>query len=67
MSCNSCSNITLPGVQGPAGAPGVPGSDGDSVVVLKIYIRASGPPSTPSGGSYDFSNPHPHGSCILEF
>lgn len=55
MSCNSCSNVTLPGVAGPAGAAGAPGSDGDSVVVLKIYIRALSTPSTPSGGSYDFS------------
>lgn len=55
MSCNSCSNVTLPGVAGPAGAAGAAGSDGDSVVVLKIYIRALSTPSTPSGGSYDFS------------
>lgn len=28
MSCNSCSNITLPGVAGPAGAPGSNGTNG---------------------------------------
>ncbi len=28
MSCNSCSNITLPGVVGPAGAPGASGASG---------------------------------------
>ena len=28
MSCNSCSNITLPGVVGPAGAPGAAGAAG---------------------------------------
>jgi hypothetical protein len=28
MSCNSCSNITLPVVPGPAGAPGAPGAAG---------------------------------------
>ena len=28
MSCNSCSNVTLPGVPGPTGAPGVPGAPG---------------------------------------
>ena len=28
MSCNSCSNITLPGVVGPAGTAGANGSDG---------------------------------------
>lgn len=28
MSCNSCSNVTLPGVAGPAGAPGAPGAPG---------------------------------------
>jgi hypothetical protein len=40
MSCNSCSNITLPGVQGPqgpAGTNGAPGTDGDGF----------------TGGSYD--------------
>jgi hypothetical protein len=40
MSCNSCSNITLPGVQGPqgpAGHDGAPGTDGDGF----------------TGGSYD--------------
>jgi hypothetical protein len=30
MSCNSCSNVTLPGVQGPAGANGAPGAPGDN-------------------------------------
>ena len=29
MSCNSCSNITLPGVQGPQGPAGDDGADGD--------------------------------------
>lgn len=37
MSCNSCSNVTLPGVQGPAGANGAPGDNGDGF----------------TGGSYD--------------
>ena len=35
MSCNSCSNITLPGVVGPAGAvgdAGAPGVDGNGIV-----------------------------------
>lgn len=30
MSCNSCSNVTLPGVPGPAGAAGAPGAPGDA-------------------------------------
>jgi len=57
MSCNSCSNITLPGVVGPAGAagaPGAPGADGDSIVVLKVYRRSAGMPANPAGGSYLF-------------
>lgn len=58
MSCNSCSNVTLPGVagpQGPAGTNGTNGTDGDSIVVLKIYRRSAGMPANPTGGSYDFS------------
>ncbi len=57
MSCNSCSNVTLPGVagpQGPAGTNGTNGTDGDSIVVLKIYKRSAGMPSNPTGGSYVF-------------
>lgn len=52
MSCNSCSSITLP--VGATGAIGVAGGDGDSVVVLSVYIRASSAPSTPIGGDYVF-------------
>jgi len=58
MSCNSCSNITLPGVVGPAGAAGSNGSngaDGDHIVVLKVYKRASSTPAQPGASSYDFS------------
>jgi len=40
MSCNSCSNVTLPGVVGPAGAAGAPGVDGDDGLGF-------------TGGSYD--------------
>ena len=57
MSCNSCSNITLPGVAGPAGPAGTNGTngtDGDSIVVLKIYKRSAGMPANPAGGSYLF-------------
>jgi hypothetical protein len=57
MSCNSCSNITLPGVAGPAGPAGTNGTngtDGDSIVVLKIYKRSAGMPANPAGGSYFF-------------
>ena len=55
MSCNSCSNITLPGgPAGAAGAPGAPGADGDSIVVLKVYRRSAGMPANPAGGSYLF-------------
>jgi hypothetical protein len=58
MSCNSCSNVTLPGVVGPAGAVGSNGSngtDGDHIVVLKVYKRASSTPAQPGASSYDFS------------
>lgn len=40
MSCNSCSNVTLPGVVGPAGAAGSNGEDGDDGLGF-------------TGGSYD--------------
>jgi len=39
MSCNSCSNITLPGVQGPqgpAGDDGAPGEDGNGIVSITL-------------------------------
>ena len=39
MSCNSCSNITLPGVQGPqgpAGDNGAPGDDGNGIVSITL-------------------------------
>jgi len=39
MSCNSCSNITLPGVPGPAGAAGAdgaPGDDGNGIVSITL-------------------------------
>ena len=58
MSCNSCSNVTLPGVVGPAGPAGSNGSngaDGDHIVVLKVYKRASSTPAQPGASSYDFS------------
>ena len=40
MSCNSCSNVTLPGVVGPAGAAGADGNDGNDGLGF-------------TGGSYD--------------
>jgi len=47
MSCNSCSNITLPGVVGPAGAAGTPGNDGDGIVSV-AFQSTTNPGGTPS-------------------
>lgn len=37
MSCNSCSNVTLPGVVGPAGAPGANGANGRGITSIVFY------------------------------
>ena len=37
MSCNSCSNVTLPGVVGPAGAPGANGVNGRGITSIVFY------------------------------
>lgn len=37
MSCNSCSNVTLPGVAGPAGSNGAPGVDGVGITSIVFY------------------------------
>jgi len=47
-----------PGADGDDGAPGTPGADGDdglSVYVANVYRRSASAPSTPTGGSYNFT------------
>lgn len=43
------------GAQGPQGPQGLAGSAGTSVAEINVYIRSASAPSTPSGGSFDFS------------
>jgi hypothetical protein len=45
----------LDGAQGPQGPQGVAGSAGTSVAEINAYIRSASAPSTPSGGSFNFS------------
>jgi hypothetical protein len=52
MSCNSCSNITLPGVhgpQGPAGTNGAPGDDGNGIASIAWTSNSSGSPQGTAG------------------
>jgi len=51
MSCNSCSNITLPGVAGPAGAPGAPGTNGNGIVSVS-FQSTTNPGGTPAVAGY---------------
>jgi len=48
MSCNSCSNITLPGVVGPAGAPGAAGNG----IVSVSFQSTTNPGGTPAVAGY---------------
>jgi hypothetical protein len=43
------------GANGADGNDGAPGADGLSVHVSNVYQRAASPPSTPTGGSYNFT------------
>ena len=52
MSCNSCSNITLPGVAGPAGSPGSPGAAGaagNGIVSTSWTSNSGGDPQGTQG------------------
>jgi len=51
MSCNSCSNITLPGIVGPAGAPGADGADGNGIVSVS-FQSTTNPGGTPAVAGY---------------
>ncbi len=51
MSCNSCSNVTLPGVPGPAGAPGAAGAAGNGIVSVS-FQSTTNPLGTPAVAGY---------------
>jgi len=81
MSCNSCSNVTLPGVVGPAGAPGNAGPVGPSstITVGTVTTGAAGSPAavvdvgTPGAAQFNFTIPQgiqgiqgPAGVSVIE-
>ena len=81
MSCNSCSNVTLPGVVGPAGAvgpPGAAGSIGPSSTITVGTVTSGSPAAVVNVGTtgaaiFDFTIPTgatgpigPHGVSIIE-
>jgi hypothetical protein len=49
MSCNSCSNVTLPGVVGPAGSPGPNGTNGNGIVSTSWTSNSGGDPQGTQG------------------
>ena len=52
MSCNSCSNVTLPGVVGPAGSPGpngTNGTNGNGIVSTSWTSNSGGDPQGTQG------------------
>ena len=51
MSCNSCSNVTLPGVAGPAGAAGVAGTDGRGITSI-VFHSTTNPGGTAGVAGY---------------
>lgn len=65
MSCNSCSNVTLPGVVGPAGPAGPqgnPGSIGPSSTITVGTVTSGSPAAvvdvgTPGAAIFDFTIP----------
>jgi len=81
MSCNSCSNVTLPGVVGPAGAIGATGATGPSstITVGTVTTGAAGSPAavvdvgTPGAAQFNFTIPQgiqgiqgPAGVSVIE-
>jgi len=81
MSCNSCSNVTLPGVPGPVGAAGAAGPVGPSstITVGTVTTGAAGSPAsvvdvgTPGAAEFDFTIPQgvqgsqgPAGVSVIE-
>jgi len=51
MSCNSCSNITLPGVQGPQGPAGDDGTDGRGITSI-VFHSTTNPGGTAGVAGY---------------
>lgn len=49
MSCNSCSNVTLPGVAGPAGPAGANGSNGVGITSIVWTSNSNGDPAGTEG------------------
>ena len=78
MSCNSCSNITLPGVVGPAGAVGDAGATGPSSTITVGTVTSGTPAAvvdvgTPGAAQFNFTIPPgaegpigPNGTTVLE-
>jgi hypothetical protein len=78
MSCNSCSNITLPGVVGPAGAVGDAGATGPSSTITVGTVTSGTPAAvvdvgTPGAAEFNFTIPTgatgpigPNGVSIIE-
>jgi hypothetical protein len=62
MSCNSCSNVTLPGVAGPAGAVGPAGETGPSSTITVGTVTSGSPAAvvdvgTPGAAIFNFTIP----------
>jgi len=62
MSCNSCSNITLPGVAGPTGAVGDAGATGPSSTITVGTVTSGTPAAvvdvgTPGAAQFNFTIP----------
>lgn len=78
MSCNSCSNITLPGVAGPQGPQGPQGDQGPSSTITVGNVTSGSPANvvdvgTPGAAVFDFTIPTglqgpqgPAGASIIE-
>ena len=78
MSCNSCSNVTLPGVAGPAGAAGATGATGPSSTITVGTVTTGSPAAvvdvgTPGAAEFNFTIPTgatgsigPNGVSIIE-
>jgi len=78
MSCNSCSNITLPGVAGPTGAVGDAGATGPSSTITVGTVTSGTPAAvvdvgTPGAAQFNFTIPPgaagpigPNGTTLLK-
>jgi len=78
MSCNSCSNVTLPGVVGPAGPvgpAGAPGGTGPSSTITVGTVTTGSPAAvvdvgTPGAAQFNFTIPQgiqgPAGVSVIE-